>query len=430
MPAIPAIGAFVAANAATIVPAALTVAGTAYGASQQRKAASEALQAGQQATAQQMSAERQAYEQQRSDLEPWRQVGLGALQQLSQLYGIQVPRGTFETAQAPARPVGVYGRSDYLAANPDVAAEFAKPQVAAMFGNDPNAYAAYHYNTFGANEGRAPPGSAMAGQAQTPYETAQAPAPAPMEQSLTGIPGQEAMMGMETAGARSMALSPEGEVSGVSMAPRADQTLQMAPQPAQPQAMGQAPAMGQSMPGGMPANAPAGADPRFASFFASPDFQFRLQQGSQNVLAQRAAMGGLESGAAMRELQNVGQQEASAEYGNYFNRLSQLAGYGPAATAQSGAAAQNYAAAAGRSAADMGNLRAQTSYAQRYATGQAVGEGLGSIGNIFTQFADQQQPAKEMFNPAAAARGYGGATGQSFASFMPPTAPRKVDSRV
>lgn len=374
------------------IPAALQIGSTIYGASQQRKAASEAMQAQQQATGQQTAVERQMYEQQRQDLEPWRQVGLGALQQLSQLYGIQVPRGTFEAVQGPRPPIGVFGQSDYLAANPDVAAEFAKPQVAAQFGNDPNSYAAWHYNNFGAREGRTAPGMAMAGEVQTPYEAAPQPqAPQPMEQRLTGIPGQEAMMGMETAGARTAAISPEGEVSGVSMAPRADQTLQMAP--AQPPAMGQPPAaMGQPTPGGMPANAPAGSDPRFASFFASPDYQYRLQQGSQNVLAQRAAMGGLESGAAMRELQNVGQQEASAEYGNYFERLKSLAGYGPSATSQIGAAGQNYASAYGQGQQNLAAMRGQTSYAQRYATGQAVGEGLGSIGNIFTSFAGQQAP--------------------------------------
>lgn len=393
MPAIPAIGTFLAANAATIVPAALTVAGTAYGASQQRRAASDAMRSAEQATGQQMAVERQMYEQQRQDLEPWRQVGLGALQQLSQLYGIQVPRGTFEAVQGPRPSIGVFGQSDYLAANPDVAAEFAKPQVAAMFGNDPNSYAAWHYNNFGAQEGRTAPGMAMAGQVQTPYEAAPQPqAPQPMEQRLTGIPGQEAMMGMETAAPRMAAISPEGEVSGVSMAPRADQTLQMAP--AQPPVMGQPPAAqpGQPMPGGMPANAPAGSDPRFASFFASPDYQYRLQQGSQNVLAQRAAMGGLESGAAMRELQNVGQQEASAEYGNYFERLKSLAGYGPSATSQIGAAGQNYASAYGQGQQNIAAMRGQTSYAQRYATGQAVGEGLGSIANVFKQAAQPQTP--------------------------------------
>jgi hypothetical protein len=395
MPAIPAIGSFLVANAATVVPAALTAGATVYGASQARKAASETMQATEQATSQQNALERQMYEQERADLEPWRQVGLGALQQLSQLYGIQVPQGTFDIVRGQAPTGQAFGRPGqpaYFAANPDVAAVFAKPQVAEMFNNDPNAFAAYHYNTFGAQEGRAAPGMAMAGVQQTPYGTEQGQAPAPMEQRLTAIPGQEAMPGMETAAARTMALSPEGEVSGVAMAPRADQTLQMAPAaapaPAQPPAMGQAPT-----PGAMPANAPAGADPRFANFFASPDYQYRLQQGTQNVLASRAAMGGLESGAAMRELQNVGQQEAASEYGNYFERLRTLAGYGPTATSQIGAAGQNYASAMGTNAQNLAALRGQTSYAQRYAGGQAVGEVAGSIANIFKASATPGAPA-------------------------------------
>ena len=409
MPVIPAIGSFIAANAATIVPAALGAGATLYGASQQRKAGSEALQAQQQATNQQLGVEQQMYQQQRADLEPWRQVGLGALQQLSQLYGIQVPQGTFAAAQGQQpmqAPTPMGGQNAYLAANPDVAREFAKPQVAAMFNGDPNAFAQYHYSTFGAAEGRQ--------------------APQAYEQQIAGQMGSQAMPGMETATARTMSISPEGEVSGVAMAPRQDQTLQMAPaQQAAGQPAPQPPA-GQAM----PANAPAGADPRFAGFFASPDYQYRLQQGSQNVLAQRAAMGGLESGAAMRELQNVGQQEASAEYANYFNRLSQLAGYGPSATSQIGAAGQNYAASYGQAQQNMAALRGQTSYANRYAGGQVVGEVAGGLSNILTSMGGSgggTGTAREMFNPATAVRGYGGSTGQSFAKFQPPQQPAPVN---
>jgi hypothetical protein len=125
----------------------------------------------------------------------------------------------------------------------------------------------------------------------------------------------------------------------------------------------------------------------------------------------------------MRELQNVGQQEASAEYSNYFNRLSQLAGYGPSATSQIGAAGQNYAANYGQAQQNMAALRGQTSYANRYAGGQVAGEVAGGLSNILTSMGGQNQ-AREMFNPAAQTRGYGGSTGQSFATFQPPAAPR------
>ncbi len=50
---------------------------------------------------------------------------------------------------------GIDGNA-YLQANPDVAAEFSR--VGAQFGNDPNAFAQFHYNTYGQNEGRAMPG--------------------------------------------------------------------------------------------------------------------------------------------------------------------------------------------------------------------------------------------------------------------------------
>lgn len=402
MPALPtALTSFITANAGTLAAAGLSAGASLYGASQQRKSASEAMRAAERAGTQQMGLERQLYEQQRADLEPWRQVGLGALQQLSQLYGIQVPQGTFGGAAAAQRqmqqPMQGPGAA-YLARNPDLQQEFAKPGVREMFQGDPEAYANWHYANFGMAEGREGPGAITVGQ-----EAPDVQQPAQFEGRIAGQPG-------ETAFART------GEVS---MAPEQGQALQLEP----PQAAEPVQSAQPAQPARMPANAFQGADQRFANFFTSPDYQFRLQQGTQNVLAARAALGGLESGAAMRELQNVGQQEASAEYANYFNRLSQLAGYGPSATSQIGAAGQNYAAGAGIISQNLANLRGQTSYAQRGGTAQAVGDIAGSLSDIFSQ-SQAGRGQREMFNPATATqRGYSGANvayGPSFASFQPP----------
>ena len=51
--------------------------------------------------------------------------------------------------QAPAG----FDYTTYLQ-QPDLAAEWAKPDIKALFGNNPDAYANWHYNQFGKNEGR------------------------------------------------------------------------------------------------------------------------------------------------------------------------------------------------------------------------------------------------------------------------------------
>lgn len=61
-----------------------------------------------------------------------------------------------------------------------------------------------------------------------------------------------------------------------------------------------------------------------------PGYQFRMQQGLDASNASAAARGGSLGGAQMKALQRYGQDYASQEYGNSFNRLSTLAGLGSA----------------------------------------------------------------------------------------------------
>jgi hypothetical protein len=56
---------------------------------------------------------------------------------------------TTVATQAP----GGFDYTTYLQ-QPDLAAEWAKPDIKALFGNNPDAYANWHYNQFGKNEGR------------------------------------------------------------------------------------------------------------------------------------------------------------------------------------------------------------------------------------------------------------------------------------
>ena len=61
-----------------------------------------------------------------------------------------------------------------------------------------------------------------------------------------------------------------------------------------------------------------------------PGFQFRLDQGQRALQRSAAASGTLLTGGTAQDLQNLGQQQASAEYGNVYNRAMQQyqQGYG------------------------------------------------------------------------------------------------------
>jgi hypothetical protein len=87
---------------------------------------------------------------------------------------------------------------------------------------------------------------------------------------------------------------------------------------------------------------PGGVQDRFK---ASPGYQFALQQGLQATRTGATARGLVGSGAEAKELQRVGQGLANQEYGQYQNRLSNLAGLGQQAASQS--AQQAYGAGSG-----------------------------------------------------------------------------------
>lgn len=76
---------------------------------------------------------------------------------------------------------------------------------------------------------------------------------------------------------------------------------------------------------------------------SDPSYQFRLNQGLDAINSNAAARGLLQSGGTLKALSNYGQQAASQEYGNAynrwnndvtnrFNRLSSIAGLGQTAT--------------------------------------------------------------------------------------------------
>ena len=111
-----------------------------------------------------------------------------------------------------------------------------------------------------------------------------------------------------------------------------------------------------------------------STFAQDPSYQFRLDQGTKALERSAAARGGLISGNTGGALQNYGQNAASQEYNNAFNRYQTerqatlapymtLAGYGQNAnqfTANAGAA----------NASNVGNL----------ITGGAAAQAAGGVG--------------------------------------------------
>jgi hypothetical protein len=116
-----------------------------------------------------------------------------------------------------------------------------------------------------------------------------------------------------------------------------------------------------------------------------PSYQWRLNQGTQNLNASAAARGMLGSGQNLKDITDYGQGAASQEYGaafdryntnqsNLFNRLSALSSIG-----------QNAASGLGNNGAQVANsmsnnTMAGTAASANYLTGGANASAAGQIG--------------------------------------------------
>ena len=127
-------------------------------------------------------------------------------------------------------------------------------------------------------------------------------------------------------------------------------------------------------------------------FQADPGYAFRMSEGMKALEASRAAQRGgstgLLSGATGKALQRYGQDLASQEYGNAFNRfqtervnrlqpLGALMGTGQAAASNQGAAAGQYGTTAGGLTTDIGAVQA----AGQLGSAKAISNALSAYGN-------------------------------------------------
>jgi len=127
----------------------------------------------------------------------------------------------------------------------------------------------------------------------------------------------------------------------------------------------------------------ATADFTNADFLANkdPGYGFRMSEGLKAVDRQAAARGGLISGNALKASQAYGQDMASQEYNNAFNRYQTVRGNTLQPFQTGAAAGQSAAAMQGASNTAFGTAGANAASAQGAAYG-AYGQGVtGALGN-------------------------------------------------
>ena len=134
--------------------------------------------------------------------------------------------------------------------------------------------------------------------------------------------------------------------------------------------------------------------------YQDPSYKFRLSEGLKALDRQAAARGGLISGGALKAAQRYGQDYASQEYGNAYNRLAALAGVGQTATNQLGQAGQTMAG-------NVGNL--MTSGAAARASGYVGGtNALTSNLGQYLNYSQNQNLLSRMYPSTAPNYGWSG----------------------
>jgi hypothetical protein len=129
-----------------------------------------------------------------------------------------------------------------------------------------------------------------------------------------------------------------------------------------------------------------------SDFEKDPGYDFRLTEGLKALDRQAAARGGMISGKALKAAGRYGQDYASNEYGNAFNRyqinrsnqlnpLAALAGMGQGATNVLSSAAGQFGDRFSAGAADIGNAQAAGRMGMANAISGGVGQGMNFYQN-------------------------------------------------
>jgi hypothetical protein len=136
-----------------------------------------------------------------------------------------------------------------------------------------------------------------------------------------------------------------------------------------------------------------------ADFQQDPGYDFRMQEGQKALERSAAARGGLQSGGTMKALAQYGQNFASNEYGNAYNRfnqdrdrrfgrLSNISGMGIGANNSNAISGQNYANNAGSNMMGAANAQGAAGIAGANAWSGAL-SGIGKAGMDYAAMNNQ-----------------------------------------
>jgi len=156
-------------------------------------------------------------------------------------------------------------------------------------------------------------------------------------------------------------------------------------------------------------------------FQQDPGYAFRMSEGLKALDRQAAARGGLISGGALKAAQRYGQEAASQEYTNAFNRyqvnranqlqpLQSLMGASQTAANVMGQSAGQYGQTAGEAYMGAGNARASGYMGGANALAGAIGQGIGAWQNqqFLNKFPNRMQHMGPVYAPDARDIGPGG----------------------
>jgi hypothetical protein len=135
---------------------------------------------------------------------------------------------------------------------------------------------------------------------------------------------------------------------------------------------------------------PAANSPDYSDFFNSPDYQFALQQGTQNLDRSAASRGRLYSGGYGQDLVSFGQGLASQQLNTYTNRLANLANVGQTAGGDLNRLGANYATNYGNNLNNAAAARA-SGYAANANAASTLANGIGQAANYYAQYNKNNQ---------------------------------------
>lgn len=136
-------------------------------------------------------------------------------------------------------------------------------------------------------------------------------------------------------------------------------------------------------------------------FQMDPGYQFRMAEGGKAIDRSAAARGGLNSGRTLKALSRFGQDMASQEYGNAFNRfqmeqanrfnrLNTAAGYGMQSQGLLVPAVMGHGRSIGQNVMGYGNASAAAGIAKENQQNQMLGQLIGAGGMAAMAFSDKR----------------------------------------